>query len=449
MPRVSTAPLDLLHSPASKADLRAAADPRAASPRLVAGSREGGRAVGTPDYLAPELLLGTGHGLEADWWSLGVVLFEMVAGRPPFSAPTPEGIFQNILERAFAWPPPPDAPSAALADLAGRLLDPDPVTRLGRRGAAEVKLHPWFEGVDWAGLARAKAAFVPAPDHDTDTSYFSSKPVSQMSLALDLESGRSTRSTAAGWPSSADPGRSPSAAAGPSGASSARGRRRGEARKRSLRHALSAPSAGASTGGSASRASLAEEVPPQEAAAASGATASAAAEVLRRAAARGELGSARSVAGGRARPGRVEFAISEEGEAEGELGAFAAWGGGDGGAGAGGDEPMSCGGSDATSAAGSEPSDGGDDSGGDATPRAGRSAFRGFSYKNLGLLAERNMSALKGLEGSEGTPASVDVAGVDPADDVDWAEFDRPVDVEALRSATPSPQRRPAGAAQW
>ena len=69
------------------------------SPRLVAGREESRRAVGTPDYLAPELLLGTGHGLEVDWWSLGCILFEMVTGRPPFSDDSPEAIFQNILDR--------------------------------------------------------------------------------------------------------------------------------------------------------------------------------------------------------------------------------------------------------------------------------------------------------------------------------------------------------------
>ena len=51
---------------------------------------EAQRAVGTPDYLAPELLLGTGHGPEVDWWSLGAILYEFVTGVPPFAADTPE-----------------------------------------------------------------------------------------------------------------------------------------------------------------------------------------------------------------------------------------------------------------------------------------------------------------------------------------------------------------------
>ena len=89
----------LLQSPASKADLREATQ----SPRVVAGAEEGRRAVGTPDYLAPELLLGTGHGLEVDWWSLGAILYEFVEGCPPFTADAPEEIFQNILDRWVVW----------------------------------------------------------------------------------------------------------------------------------------------------------------------------------------------------------------------------------------------------------------------------------------------------------------------------------------------------------
>jgi len=278
----SAAPdVGLLQSPASKADLRAAAVAATSSPRLVAGGEERNRAVGTPDYLAPELLLGTGHGLEADWWSLGVILFEMVVGAPPFSASSPEGIFQNILERNIAWPPLGDL-SPELMDLLDRLLEPDPERRLGHRGAAEVKMHPWFCGVDWAGLARQKAAFVPEPSDETDTSYFlSSKEVSQMSLAMDLDSVRSTtRSTAAAggltapWASTTTSimsrtGTAPSSEAGsalqsPTITGLPHPPRRRPLKKRSLRHVLSVQSTDASTTsgtgtGCSSRASLADE----------------------------------------------------------------------------------------------------------------------------------------------------------------------------------------------
>jgi serine/threonine protein kinase len=145
------------------------------------------RALGTPDYLAPEVLLGTGHGPEADWWSLGVVLYEMTVGSPPFSAASPELIFQNILDRAFVLP---EELSSELKDLLERLLCLDETTRLGSRGSMEIKNHPWFrEKVNWSDLSREKAAFVPSTNCDTDTSYFAEREeISQVSLNLDLES---------------------------------------------------------------------------------------------------------------------------------------------------------------------------------------------------------------------------------------------------------------------
>lgn len=68
----------------------------------VARTKEG--AIGTPDYLAPELLLGTGHTPAVDWWSLGCILFEFVLGVPPFHADSPQEIFQNILDLDIHWP---------------------------------------------------------------------------------------------------------------------------------------------------------------------------------------------------------------------------------------------------------------------------------------------------------------------------------------------------------
>lgn len=161
-------------------------------PRLVVAEEEVQHAVGTPDYLAPELLLGTGHGMEVDWWSLGVILFEAVTGSPPFNDDSPEKIFHNILERKITWPEPGNL-SDTIIDLIDNLLCPDPDQRLGRYGAEEVMVHPWFSGIDWEELARQKedafVPFVPAPSNETDTSYFiSSKEISQKSIALDLDS---------------------------------------------------------------------------------------------------------------------------------------------------------------------------------------------------------------------------------------------------------------------
>ncbi|MEW5318651.1 MAG: hypothetical protein WDW38_009857 [Sanguina aurantia] len=162
------------------------------SARFVVPEHETRRAVGTPDYLAPELLLGTGHGVEVDWWALGSILFELVTGVPPFNSETPEEIFDNILDRRITWPD-EDEMSAECCDLVDRLLTPNPLKRIGHRGAGEIKMHPWFAGMDWTDLARSKAAFIPQVEDETDTSYFEAKHVSHKSMAEDLDKIRFTK----------------------------------------------------------------------------------------------------------------------------------------------------------------------------------------------------------------------------------------------------------------
>ncbi|VYS48485.1 unnamed protein product [Arabidopsis thaliana] len=132
-------------------------------------------AVGTPDYLAPEILLGTGHGATADWWSVGIILYEFLVGIPPFNADHPQQIFDNILNRNIQWPPVPEDMSHEARDLIDRLLTEDPHQRLGARGAAEVKQHSFFKDIDWNTLAQQKAAFVPDSENAFDTSYFQSR----------------------------------------------------------------------------------------------------------------------------------------------------------------------------------------------------------------------------------------------------------------------------------
>ncbi|KAK9115140.1 hypothetical protein Syun_021937 [Stephania yunnanensis] len=132
-------------------------------------------AVGTPDYLAPEILLGTGHGATADWWSVGVILFELIVGIPPFNAEHPQMIFDNILNRNIPWPRVPEEMSYEAQDLIDRLLTEDPNQRLGANGASEVKQHVFFKDINWDTLARQKAAFVPTSESAFDTSYFTSR----------------------------------------------------------------------------------------------------------------------------------------------------------------------------------------------------------------------------------------------------------------------------------
>nr|SMQ44852.1 Rim15-like kinase [Blastocladiella emersonii] len=102
--------------------------------------------LGTPDYLAPELLLGVGHDTRVDWWALGVCLFEFLCGYPPFTDETPELIFRNILNHHIQWPEPGTLPADA-HDLITKLLEPDPKKRFHAR---DLKAHP-PEGVSKSG----------------------------------------------------------------------------------------------------------------------------------------------------------------------------------------------------------------------------------------------------------------------------------------------------------
>ena len=88
-------------------------------------------------------------------------------------------IFSRILDRQLTWPEDVEV-SPECKDLVDRLLQLDACERLGHRGAGEIKLHPWFKGLDWTSLARTKAAFIPAVESETDTSYFFDKPVGSL-----------------------------------------------------------------------------------------------------------------------------------------------------------------------------------------------------------------------------------------------------------------------------
>ncbi len=127
------------------------------------------------DYLAPEILLGTEHGFPVDWWAVGVVLFEMLTGIPPFNDETPEQIFQNILQRNIPWPEVPGEMSREAQDLVDRLLTMQTGARLGSRGTAEIKQHAFFRDVNWEELRERRNAtphFVPQTRDIMDTSHF-------------------------------------------------------------------------------------------------------------------------------------------------------------------------------------------------------------------------------------------------------------------------------------
>ncbi|TMW64902.1 hypothetical protein Poli38472_009069 [Pythium oligandrum] len=127
---------------------------------------------GTPDYLSPEIILGKQHGPPVDYWALGVILYEMLVGFPPFNDETVEAIFNNILERQILWPDGEKCLSHEAMDLINLLLEPDPVKRIGWDG---LQKHPFFNGIDWDTLLNSTPPFVPTLEGPNDTSYFNNR----------------------------------------------------------------------------------------------------------------------------------------------------------------------------------------------------------------------------------------------------------------------------------
>ncbi|XP_078658257.1 microtubule-associated serine/threonine-protein kinase 2-like isoform X10 [Branchiostoma floridae x Branchiostoma belcheri] len=143
---------------------------------------------GTPEYIAPEVILRQGYGKPVDWWSMGIILYEFLVGCVPFFGETPEELFSQAVNDEIVWPEGEEAPPDDAKDLITRLLEQNPVERLGTTGAYELKEHEFFADLDWTMLLRQKAEFVPQLDDEEDTSYFDTR---QERYNHELESGES------------------------------------------------------------------------------------------------------------------------------------------------------------------------------------------------------------------------------------------------------------------
>lgn len=134
---------------------------------------------GTPEYLAPEILRKRAYGVAVDWWSLGTLLYEMIAGLPPFYDRNRQVMYRKILEGTME-PPPFMSPEAI--DVCSKLLVREPTARLGYRGCEEIMAHPFFACIDWGKLDRREIPppWLPAVTDATDTrniaSEFTSEP---------------------------------------------------------------------------------------------------------------------------------------------------------------------------------------------------------------------------------------------------------------------------------
>ncbi|XP_075303213.1 microtubule-associated serine/threonine-protein kinase 4 isoform X2 [Opisthocomus hoazin] len=130
---------------------------------------------GTPEYIAPEVILRQGYGKPVDWWAMGIILYEFLVGCVPFFGDTPEELFGQVISDEINWPEKDEAPPPDAQDLITLLLRQNPLERLGTGGTYEVKQHQFFRNLDWNGLLRQKAEFIPQLESEDDTSYFDTR----------------------------------------------------------------------------------------------------------------------------------------------------------------------------------------------------------------------------------------------------------------------------------
>lgn len=128
--------------------------------------------VGTAYYVAPEVLNKKGYDAEIDWWSVGAIFFEMLVGYAPFCSKDTNEVCYKILNwQKYLKIPSKVKLSKEAEDLIRKLIN-NSNERLGKKGAQEIKSHPFFKGLNWEGMKSMKPPFIPKLKNDYDTSYF-------------------------------------------------------------------------------------------------------------------------------------------------------------------------------------------------------------------------------------------------------------------------------------
>lgn len=128
---------------------------------------------GTPEYLAPEVILSKGYGKAVDWWSFGVLVYEMNAGYPPFYAHDPMKIYEKIVSGKYKFA---HHFGEELRDILKNILQVDLTRRYGnlKDGSLDIKRHRWFKSIDWIEIYQQKVqpSFIPHVTSHSDTTNF-------------------------------------------------------------------------------------------------------------------------------------------------------------------------------------------------------------------------------------------------------------------------------------
>lgn len=139
----------------------------------IVGGKKALTFCGTPDYLAPEILMEKPYDASVDWWALGVLIYEMTIGQPPFMGKTEEELFIGIMKKKVLFP---NWISAECKDIINGFTTKDVSARLGcgPTGMADIKNHAWLETIDWEKLEKREVEppFKPKTKGKTDAANF-------------------------------------------------------------------------------------------------------------------------------------------------------------------------------------------------------------------------------------------------------------------------------------
>lgn len=142
--------------------------------------------VGTEEYIAPEVIRGNGHTAAVDWWTLGILIYEMLFGFTPYKGDNTNETFCNILKNEVTFPNNNEV-SRSCKDLIKKLLIKNEAKRLGSRmGAADIKKHPFFKKVQWSLLRNHEPPLIPVLTEDGyDFTKLSSSKIKEKAASKD------------------------------------------------------------------------------------------------------------------------------------------------------------------------------------------------------------------------------------------------------------------------